>query len=139
MLSIRNAEATDFEALQNFMNKEGQWDNKNPIDFSTIETMLLVDDELILGYATSALMANQPFISSIYIPEMLRKHLMGDSLLRGLLFYFMNRGFERVYASNNTLISDFLIHEGFGVIDSGLEVVLDDFFNQKCRGCRDAS
>jgi hypothetical protein len=138
MLSIRNAEPTDFDALKAFMIKEKQWNEAAPTDFLLLETMLLVDDDTILGYVSAALIENQPFISAIYIPEKLRNHLFGDATLRGLLFYFMNKGFKQVYAHQNTAISDFLLHEGFIAQENVLELTLEDFFNQKCRGCRDA-
>ena len=98
--------------------------------------MLLVEEDTIFGYATATLYENKPLISAIYIPEKLRNHLLGDATLRGLLYYFMNRGFEKVYAHTQSAISEFLRHEGFVEAENLLEVHLDSFFNQKCRGCR---
>lgn len=138
MLSIRNAEAADFENLKQFMIKENLWDESRPIEFMEHETMLLVDEDLILGYAIATLIDLKPFITGIYIPEKLRKHLLGDAVLRGLLFYLMNRGFESAYAYKNTEFAAFLNHEGFEACDIGLSVNLENFFNQKCRGCKDA-
>lgn len=135
MLSIRNAEPADFDALKAFMVKEGQWHDS--INFELTENMLLAEEETIFGYATATLYENKPLISAIYIPEKLRNHLLGDATLRGLLYYFMNRGFEKVYAHKQSAISEFLRHEGFMEQDDMLAVDLDDFFNQKCRGCRD--
>lgn len=137
MLSIRNAEPTDFEALKAFMIKENQWSEAETSDLSLTENMLLVDEDMILGYASATLYDNKPLISAVYIPEKLRNHLLGDATLRGLLFYFLNRGFETAYAHKNTTISDFLIHEGFKEGEQLLEVHLESFFDQKCRGCRD--
>lgn len=137
MLNIRNAEPTDIEALKAFMITENQWSEANAPDLTLTENMLLVDEDTILGYASAILFENKPLISAVYIPEKLRNHLLGDATLRGLLFYFMNRGFESVYAHKNTPISAFLIHEGFKEGEELLEVHLESFFDQKCRGCRE--
>lgn len=137
MLSIRNAEPNDFEDLKAFMVKEFLWNEEHPVDFYRVESMLLLDDDMILGFAFATLIDNKPYLSEIYIPEKLRGHLFGDSLLRGLLYYFLNRGFETACAHKNTNISEFLIHEGFSSVETHLELILEDFFNQKCRGCRE--
>lgn len=134
MLSIRNADPNDYQALSAFIQKE----NLAEFDPSLKETMLLVDEDLILGFATASLIDLKPTLDSIYIPEKLRGHLFGDAVLRGLLYYFMNRGFESVYALVNPQTQGFFIHEGFEIKEGLLEVTLEDFFNQKCRGCRDA-
>lgn len=136
MLSIRNAEAKDIEGLKAFMAKEGQFDSSANMDFTEVETMILTDEDTIYGYVMAALIDYKPWIEQIYIPEKLRKHLFGDAALRGMLFYLMNRGFEKTYARKNTAISDFLIHEGFYEGEEKLEIVMNDFFNQKCRGCK---
>lgn len=138
MLSIRNAESKDFEAMQAFMVKEGLWDEAKPVNFNEHETMLLVDDELILGFAMATLIDLKPFITGVYIPEKLRNHHLGDAVLRGILFYLSNRGFEHAYAFRNTEFAAFLTKEGFEPTDVGLTLHLESFFNQKCRGCRDA-
>lgn len=135
MLSIRNAEPSDYEALKAYISKEGLTD----FDASIKETMLLVDDNLILGFATAILKDLKPTIDAIYIPEKLRGHLLADAVLRGLLYYFMNRGFERVYALKMPETQDFFEHVGFTDSEFGLEVVLDEFFDRKCRGCKDAT
>lgn len=138
MLNIRNAEPTDFEALKAFITKENVYPDAHEMDFTTVETMLLIDEDMILGFAFARLIDFKPHITDLYIPEKLRGHLLGDALLRGLLYYLMNRGFDKAYALKDTSVSAFLEHEGFASSDTGLEVVLDDFFNQKCRGCRES-
>lgn len=136
MLSIRNAEVKDYDQLNAFMEKEGQLENHQPRNFEMVETMILTDDEDIYGYAMTELIDYKPLLTEIYIPEKLRNHLFGDATLRGLLFYFMNRGFEKVYAEKTSPIDAFLRHEGFTEGETYLEVVMNDFFNQKCRGCK---
>lgn len=136
MLSIRNAEAKDYANLNAFLEKEGQLTDGQPRNFELAETVILTDEEDIFGYALAELVDYKPLITEIYIPEKLRKHLFGDATLRGLLFYFMNRGFEKVYAEKDSVIADFLRHEGFAEGEQYLEVVMNDFFNQKCRGCK---
>lgn len=138
MLNIRNAEPTDYEALRAFIAKENVYENTADMDFSTVETMLLIDGDMILGFAFARLIDYKPHITDLYIPEKLRGHLLGDALLRGLLYYLMNRGFEKAYALKDTAVSAFLSHEGFTENETCLEVILDDFFNQKCRGCRES-
>lgn len=133
MLSIRNADLKDYADLSEFAAKEGL----DAFDPSLKETMLLVDEDLILGFATASLINLKPTLDSIYIPEKLRGHLLGDAVLRGLLYYFMNRGFEKVYALKHTKTDGFYKHEGFTENEDLLEVTLEDFFNQKCRGCKD--
>ncbi len=136
MLSIRNAEEKDFGSFDAYLAKEGL--NHEGIDFRLKETMLMVDGEDIIGFAYAGLVGAKPTIEGIYVPQMLRGHLLGDAVLRGLLYYFMNRGFEKVYAPVETAFSDFLKHVGFEKTPEGLVVVLEDFFNQKCRGCRES-
>lgn len=136
MLSIRNAEAKDYAGLNEFLKKEGQWQADQPRNLELVETMILTDEEGIYGYAIAELIDFKPLLTEIYIPEKLRGNLFGDATLRGFLFYFMNRGFERVYAKKESEIADFLRHEGFSEGETYLEVVMNDFFNQKCRGCK---
>ncbi len=136
MLSIRNAEPKDYEALNQFLIKEGQLLEGKSRDLELVETMILTDDEQIYGYAMAELIDFKPCLTEIFIPEKLRGHMFGDATLRGLLFYLMNRGFERTYAEKSSSISDFLKHEGFSEGEAYLEVVMNDFFNQKCRGCK---
>lgn len=136
MLSIRNAEEADFGAFNAYLAKETL--ELSHIDFSVKETMLLVDGDDIIGFAYAGLVAFKPTIEGIYIPKILRGHLLGDAVLRGLLYYFMNRGFDRVYAPKDAIFSDFLAHAGFEACDEGLVTVLNDFFDRKCRGCRDS-
>lgn len=136
MLSIRNAEAKDYASLNAFLEKEKQLKDHPPRNFELAETMILTDEEDIFGYAMAELVDYKPVLTEIYIPEKLRNHLFGDATLRGLLFYFMNRGFEKVYAEKDSVIAEFLKHEGFSEGERYLEVVMDDFFNQKCRGCK---
>lgn len=136
MLGIRNAEPKDYEKLNAFLDKEGQLKDHQPRDFEVVETVILTDEEDIFGYAMAELVDYKPLLTEVYIPEKLRNHLFGDAVLRGLLFYFMNRGLEKVYAHKESVIADFLRHEGFTEGETYLEVVMNDFFNQKCRGCK---
>lgn len=135
MLSIRNAEPADYDAINAFLDKEAL----DHFDPSLKETMLLVDEDYILGFATAVLVDLRPTLDAIFIPQKLRGHLLGDAVLRGLLYYFMNRGFEKVYALDTPVMSEFLRHVGFTEGEFALEVVLEDFFDKKCRGCRDAN
>lgn len=138
MLSIRNAEVNDFEDIKAFMKKESLWDDSKSIDFSEHETMLLVDGAMILGFAMATLIDFKPFITGVYIPEKLRNHHLGDAVLRGILFYLNNRGFEHAFAYRNTEFAAFLAKEGFEPSEVGLTLHLETFFNEKCRGCKDA-
>ncbi len=136
MLSIRNAEAKDYAGLNEFLKKEGRLEANQPRDLALVETMILTDEEEIYGYAMAELVDFMPLLTEIYIPEKLRNNFFGDATLRGLLFYFMNRGIEKIYAKKESLIADFLRHEGFSEGEVYLEIVMNDFFNQKCKGCR---
>lgn len=136
MLGIRTAEKADYDKIIRFLNHE-QLPMPEGFNLEEKEWMILEDSDLVLGFAAAELRDLKPFVTHVYIPEKLRGHLMGDAVLRGLLYYMLGRKFDVAYADCHTDIAPFLIHEGFEEKGGVLTLALEDFFDRKCRGCRE--
>lgn len=136
MLGIRTAEVQDHDKIRRFLAHEQL---ELPADFviEEKEWMILEDSDLVLGFAVAELRGAKPYVTHAFIPEKLRGHLMGDAVLRGLLYYMLGRNFKTAYADATSEISGFLTHEGFRVEGDELSLELEAFFDRKCRGCRE--
>lgn len=136
MLGIRTAEKNDFSKIIKFLAHE-KIELPSDVLIEEKEWMILEDSDLVLGFAVGEMRNEKPFVSSVFIPEKLRGHLMGDAVLRGLLYYILGRKFETVYADAISPVADFLRHEGFSENEGILSLNLEEFFDRKCRGCRE--
>lgn len=146
MLTIQIPEPRHADAVNRFIEAHGL---RFTAPATPQESMVLIEDENILGYSAYRREADEGAVTILFITPSMRKMGLGDGLLRALLNLMERSGIRRFFITADGAAKGFLVSEDLAPAETvpvwaevpaadtfWFEGTLPEFFQKPCKGGR---